>query len=81
LIHHQAALDMARRYNADPQATNLILKRLNLDIIVGQSYEISFLQQIVDRFPGDPDAVEIDDQIPGMEHMEGMDGMHHGAGY
>jgi uncharacterized protein (DUF305 family) len=75
MIHHQGALDMARRYNADPQATNLILKRLNLDIIVDQSYEIGFLQQIVDRFPGDPAAVEIDDQIPGME------GMDHGAGH
>jgi uncharacterized protein (DUF305 family) len=75
MIHHQGALDMARSYNADPQATNLILKRLNLDIIVDQSYEIGFLQQIVDRFPGDPAAVEIDDQIPGME------GMDHGAGH
>jgi uncharacterized protein (DUF305 family) len=75
MIHHQGALDMATRYNADPQATNLILKRLNLDIIVDQSYEIGFLQQIVDRFPGDPAAVEIDDQIPGME------GMDHGAGH
>lgn len=84
--HHRAAVDMARRYNADPQATNLILKRLNLDIIVDQSYEIGFLQQIVDRFPGDPDAVEIDEQIPGMDMpmdhgggpMDGMDqGMQH----
>jgi uncharacterized protein (DUF305 family) len=81
MIHHQGAVDMARRYNADPQGTNLILKRLNLDIIVDQSYEIGFLQQIVDRYPGDPGDVEIDDQIPGMEHMEGMEGMHHGAGH
>jgi uncharacterized protein (DUF305 family) len=75
MIHHQAAVDMARRYNADPQASNLILKRLNLDIVIDQTYEIGFLQQIVDRFPGDPDTVEIDDQIPGME------GMDHGAGH
>jgi uncharacterized protein (DUF305 family) len=79
MIHHQGAVDMARDYNADPQATNLILKRLNLDIIVDQSYEIGFLQQIVDRFPGDPAEVEIDDMIPG---MEGMDhGAGHGAGH
>jgi len=79
MIHHQAALDMASDYNADPQATNLILKRLNLDIVVDQSYEIGFLQQIVDRFPGDPDAVEIAEMIPG---MEGMDhGAGHGAGH
>jgi uncharacterized protein (DUF305 family) len=83
VIHHQGAVDMARRYNANPQATNLILKRLNLDIIVDQSYEIGFLQQIVDRFPGNPDAVEIDEHIPGMDmpmdHDGGpMDGMDHG---
>jgi uncharacterized protein (DUF305 family) len=77
MIHHQGAVGMARQYNADPQATNLILKRLNLDIIVDQSYEIGFLQQIVDRFPGNPDAVATDGQIPG---MEGMRGMGHGAG-
>ena len=75
VIHHQAAVAMAQRYNADPRATNLILKRLNLDIIVDQSYEIGFLQQIVDRFPGDPDTVEIAEQIPGME------GTDHGAGH
>jgi uncharacterized protein (DUF305 family) len=75
MMHHQAALDMASDYNADPQATNLILRRLNLDIITDQSYEIGFLQQIVDRFPGDPASVPIDDMIPGME------GMHHGAGH
>jgi uncharacterized protein (DUF305 family) len=75
MIHHQGAVDMARRYNADPQAANLVLKRLNLDIVVDQSYEIGFLQQIVDRFPGDPDTVEIADQIPG------MGGMEHGAGH
>jgi uncharacterized protein (DUF305 family) len=67
MLHHQMALDMARAYNADPNATNLILKRLNLDIIVDQANEIAFLQQFVDRFPGDPDAVEIDRSIPGMD--------------
>ena len=86
MIHHQAALDMARDYNADPQTTNLVLRRLNLDIIVDQTYEVGFLQQIVDRFPGDPDAVETDDMIPGMMDMpmnEGSDGsmggMDHGT--
>jgi uncharacterized protein (DUF305 family) len=78
MIHHQGALDMARRYNADPEATNLVLKRLNLDIITDQSYEIGFLQQIVDRFPGDPSTVDLADRIPGMEGMGGMD---HGAGH
>lgn len=58
--HHQMARDMARRYNADPKATNRIIRLMNLDIIVDQTCEIGFLQQIVHRFPGDPDAVEID---------------------
>jgi len=84
MLHHQMALDMARRYNADRNATNLIIRLLNLDIIVDQAYEIGFLEQIVDRFPGDPDAVEIDRSIPGMdmpmEHSRGsMDGMDHGT--
>jgi uncharacterized protein (DUF305 family) len=87
MLHHQMALDMARRYNADPKATNLILRRLNLVIIVDQAYEIGFLQRIVDRYPGDPDAVEIDRSIPGMDmpmdHGGGgpMEGMDHGAGH
>jgi uncharacterized protein (DUF305 family) len=84
MLHHQMALDMARSYNADPAATNLILKRLNLDIIVDQANEIAFLERVVDRFPGDPDAVELDRSIPGMdmpmgEHSGGsMSGMDHG---
>ena len=86
MLHHQMALDMARAYNADPNATNLILKRLNLDIIVDQANEIGFLQHIVERFPGDPDAVEIDRSIPGMDmpmdHGGGStEGMDHGAGH
>jgi uncharacterized protein (DUF305 family) len=83
MLHHQMALDMARAYNADPNATNLILKRLNFDIIVDQANEIGLLQQIVDRFPGDPDAVEIDRSIPGMDMPMGhpggsIGGMDHG---
>ena len=81
MLHHQMAVDMARSYNADPNATNLIISRLNLDIIVDQANEIGLLQQIVDRFPGDPDAVEIDRSIPGMgmDHGGGsMGGMDHG---
>jgi uncharacterized protein (DUF305 family) len=83
MLHHQMALDMARAYNADPNATNLILKRLNFGIIVDQANEIGLLQQIVDRFPGDADAVEIDESIPGMDMPmnhggESMDGVDHG---
>jgi hypothetical protein len=48
-----------------------------------QANEIGLLQQIVDRFPGDPDAVEIDRSIPGMDMPMGhpggsMGGMDHG---
>lgn len=76
MIHHQAAVDMARRYNADSAGANRIIERLNLDIIVDQSVEIAFLDRILDHYPGDPNAVEIDEMIPGMEHMQ----MDHGAG-
>lgn len=75
MLHHQMAVDMARRYNADAAATNLIIRRLNLDIVVDQAYEIGLLQRIVDRFPGDPDAVAIDESIPGMDMP-----MDHGGG-
>lgn len=68
IIHHQAAVDMARSYNADPKAANPIIKRLNFDIIVDQTNEIGFLERRLDRYPGDPNAVEIDEMIPGMEH-------------
>jgi hypothetical protein len=39
---------------------------------------------MLDRFPGDPNTVEIDEMIPGMEHMQmdhgdgSTDGMDHG---
>ena len=67
---------MARGYNADPKAANRIIKRLNFDIIVDQTNEIGFLERMLDRYPGDPNAVEIDEMIPGMEHMQ----MDHGEG-
>jgi uncharacterized protein (DUF305 family) len=84
MIHHQAAVDMARSYNADPKAANRIIKRLNFDIVVDQTNEIAFLERMLDRYPGDPNAVEIDEMIPGMEHMQmdhgegSTDGMGHG---
>jgi uncharacterized protein (DUF305 family) len=84
MIHHQAAVDMARSYNTDPNGTNRILKRLNFDIIVDQTYEIAFLEGLLERYPGDPNAVKIDDMIPGMEHMQmdhGEGSMGHGMGH
>jgi uncharacterized protein (DUF305 family) len=84
MMHHQAAVDMARSYNADPKAANRIIKRLNFDIMVDQNNEIAFLDRMLDRYPGDPNAVEVDEMIPGMEHMQmdhgegSMEGMDHG---
>jgi uncharacterized protein (DUF305 family) len=49
MIHHQGAVDMARRYNADPAGANRIIRRLNLDIIVDQTNEIAFLDRMLDR--------------------------------
>ena len=83
---------MARRYNADAAGANWIIQRLNLDIIVDQTNEIAFLDRMLDRFPGDPNTVEIDEMIPGMEHMQmdhgedSANGMghrmgHHGMGH
>jgi uncharacterized protein (DUF305 family) len=54
MLHHQITIDMARAHNADPNAGNLILKRLNFDIMVDQANEIAL---ILDRYPGDPNAV------------------------
>jgi uncharacterized protein (DUF305 family) len=58
ILHHQAAVDMARAYNADPLAQNPVIRPMNLDIIVDQNYEIGVLERLIDRFPGDPEAVE-----------------------
>src|SRR3546814_18356346 len=40
IVHHQGALDMARTYTADPNGENTLLRRMNLDIITDQRYEI-----------------------------------------
>jgi uncharacterized protein (DUF305 family) len=58
ILHHQAAVDMARAYNDGPKAENRVIRLMNLDIIVDQDYEIGVLEQLIGRFPGDPGAVE-----------------------
>ncbi|MBW8268973.1 DUF305 domain-containing protein [Caldovatus aquaticus] len=68
-IHHQAALDMARAYNADPNARNGVLKWLNVGIIADQSQEIALMRRVIAAYPGDPEAVRVD---PSMIH--GMEG-------
>ena len=73
-IHHQAALDMVRDYRADPAARNGFLGWLNVGIATDQAQEIALMRAVVRRFPGDPDAVQVD---PSMIH--GMEG--HGAAH
>ena len=69
-----------------PEATNLILRRLNLDIIVDQADEIGLLRQIVDRFPGNPMPSRSTARSPAWtcpwakrRRLEG--GMDHGTGH
>lgn len=75
-IHHQAALDMARAYNADPNARNGFLKLLNVDIITDQFQEITLMDAVIAAYPGDAAAVQIDDSM-----IHGMEGMAHGGGH
>lgn len=74
IIHHQAALDMARAYHANPAARNGFLGLLNTDIIADQSQEIALMRLVVAAYPGDAGAVPVD---PSMVH--GMEGMRHAA--
>ena len=79
-IHHQAALAMAREYNANPDGGNTWLRRLNHDIIVDQQQEIWTMNAVVARYAGDPDTVRVDpSMIHGMEGMAGHGGAHGGA--
>lgn len=75
MIHHQAAADMAWKYNQDPMARNRVLRLLNLGIIREQLYEIGFLGDVVARYPGDAAAVQ-----PTMPLGMDMGGMHGGHG-
>ncbi len=74
VIHHQAALDMARAYHANPDARNGFLALLNTDIITDQSQEIALMRSVIAAYPGDAEAVRVD---PSMIH--GMEGMRHGS--
>ncbi|MFC3124888.1 DUF305 domain-containing protein [Pseudoroseomonas globiformis] len=76
-VHHQAALRMARDFNADPASRNGYLKLLNIDIVTDQSQEIALMERVIAAYPGDAAAIVIDAaSIPGMEHM-----MHGGQGH
>jgi len=73
-IHHQAAVEMARGYQADPDARSGFLGLLNVDIVTDQTQEIALMRRVIAAYPGDPDAVPVD---PSMVH--GMEGMKHGG--
>lgn len=77
--HHQAALTMASEYNLDPTANNVLLRRLNNDILVDQRYEIGFIESVLARYPGDPQAVPDDPGMMAIMHRS-MGDMMHGPG-
>jgi uncharacterized protein (DUF305 family) len=77
--HHGAALDMAMKYNTNPNGKNSVLGPMNTGIMVDQSYEIGFLQRLIQRYPGDASSVPDDPRM--MEMMKAsMSGMEHGHG-
>lgn len=78
IIHHEAALDMARDYLSRPEAANGYLRLMCLDILLDQAQEIAFMRRVIAAYPGDADAVVVD---PSSIHgMEGMNHMHKGGG-
>ncbi len=74
IIHHAAALSMARGYHADPAARNGFLGLMNTDIIADQTQEIALMRRVIGAYQGDASAVVVED---GMVH--GMAGMQHDA--
>ncbi|SHJ36556.1 Uncharacterized conserved protein, DUF305 family [Roseomonas rosea] len=73
-IHHQGALDMARAYQADPNARNSFLGLMNVDIVTDQSQEIALMRRVVAAYAGDAEAVPVPASM-----IHGMDGMSHGG--
>lgn len=75
ILHHQAAVEMARGYHAERDGRNGYLGLMNVDIITDQTQEIALMRRAIAAYPGDADTVRVD---PSMVH--GMEGMKHGAG-
>ena len=73
ILHHQAALDMARAYHANPAARNGFLGLLNIDIDRDQTQEIGLMRAMIRQYGGDPDSIVVDPAT-----IPGMAGMHHG---
>ena len=76
IVHHQAALDMAHDYLHNPAARNGYLELMCIDILLDQRQEIALMQSIIDRYPGDANAITIDSTM-----VHGMDHMAHGMGH
>jgi uncharacterized protein (DUF305 family) len=68
-MHHEMALEMAHDYNNDPMGENRVIKEINLGILASQAVEIGLLQDVVEAYDGDADAIEIP---PEMHDMMGM---------
>lgn len=75
-IHHQAAVDMARDYHANPDARNGFLGLMNIDIDRDQTNEIALMRRVIALYPGNADAVKVDASM-----IHGMEGMSHGGGH
>jgi uncharacterized protein (DUF305 family) len=76
IVHHEAAVEMARAYHGNPDGRNGYLGLMNVDVAADQTQEIVLMRRVAAAFPGDPDAVRVD---PSMVH--GMEGMRHGGGH
>lgn len=58
-MHHRAALEMSRRYQAAPDARNGYLGILTVNIVAEQDQEIALMREIARAYPGDPGVVEV----------------------
>lgn len=77
-IHHQAAVQMAQDYAADPHARNGFLKWLNVGIVTDQTQEIALMRAVIRRYPGDPEQVRVDpSMVHGMAGHDGAQPQHH----
>ncbi len=76
--HHSAAVDMALRYNRNPDGGNSVIGPMNIGIMVDQEYEIGLMRQLLDRYPGDVTAIPDDSKMMEFMHrsMSGMQGGH-----
>lgn len=71
IAHHQVALDMARAYNVNPNGKNSFLREMNFDIVQDQTYEIGFLESVIDRFSGNARAIKLDSSMVHSMSMHG----------